>query len=132
MILTHRRKAQWPMVKRTYASGFAQTPSHLLTQFTWKAMLYEQDGSVRLVVRSITMEDRGLEQLSQEAIPNTTALRGSLAHGKMVQVQMCTGSPAPVLSKAEDYETPSPLKVVCGTVLQGNFQSNTPTLGFSF
>ena len=59
MILTPRRKAQRLTVKKTYASGFVLRPSHLLTQFTWKAMLYEQDGSVRLVLRSVTMEDNG-------------------------------------------------------------------------
>lgn len=37
MILAPRRKAQQPMVKKTYASGFVLSPSHLLTQFTWKA-----------------------------------------------------------------------------------------------
>lgn len=52
MSLALRRKAQCPKVKRTYTCVFALTPSHLVTQFTWKAMLYEQDGNGRLAVTS--------------------------------------------------------------------------------
>ena len=74
MRLALRRKPQWPMIKRTCALVFTLTPSYRLTQFTWKAMLYEQEGSVRPVVSCVTMEDSGLQQLSQEATPKTTAL----------------------------------------------------------
>ena len=73
--------------RRTYAYGFVLTPLHLLTQFTWYIVSHEQEGSVRLVVKSVAVEGSGLQHLGPEATPKTMASCAALARVRVCQRQ---------------------------------------------